>query len=395
MKTLIIAVALFAPIAHAQDFTKTPKINERAAAGDSPDDPGPLATYLSPALTHKDIRAAMKKVADWQVSTGEPRFNQLWTMAALYDGLLAYSQQTKDPGPHDAVLRMSEHFKWQLIEDRFPHADDEHLAFSYLNLYTEHPAPERIAATRAMADRLVARPDEAKPVWWWCDALYMAPPVLVRLSKITGDRKYITYMDHEWDVTAALLYDKDEQLYFRDASYLKKTEKNGRKLMWSRGNGWVVAGLAMILNDLPANDPLRPKYEALLRTMVTKIASLQGSDGLWRTGLLDEESYKNAEISGSAFFTYAMAYGINHGLLDRKTFAPKVEKAWGAMVGHIYADGRLGSIQPIGAAPDDFQLSSSYVYGVGGFLSAGSEIDRMIEAGGPHYKARPIEKPAK
>ena len=151
----------------------------------------------------------------------------------------------------------------------------------------------------------------------------------------------------------------------------------------------------MILNDLPANEPLRPKYEALLRTMVTKIASLQGSDGLWRTGLLDEESYKNAEISGSAFFTYAMAYGINHGLLDRKTFAPKVEKAWGAMVGHIYADGRLGSIQPIGAAPDDFQLSSSYVYGVGGFLSAGSEIDRMIEAGGPHYKARPIEKPAK
>jgi len=151
----------------------------------------------------------------------------------------------------------------------------------------------------------------------------------------------------------------------------------------------------MILSELPANDPLRPKYERQFRDMATKIASLQGADGLWRTGLLDAASYKLPEISGSAFYTYAMAYGINHGLLDRKMFAPIVEKSWTAMVAHIYADGRLGSIQPIGAAPDAFQLSSSYVYGVGGFLLAGSELDRMIDAKPTRLPARAPHTTAK
>ncbi len=377
---LTLALALTLSPAFAQNFSVTPKINEKLAAGDSPADPGPLATGLSPALTHKDIRAAMKKVADWQVTTGEPRFNQLWTMAALYDGLLAYSHQTKDPVGHDAVLRMAVHFQWQLVDDRFPHADDEHLAYSFLDLYAEHPDPVRLASTKATLDRLIARPDEARPVWWWCDALYMAPPVLVRLAKITGDRRYIVYMDHEWDVTKALLYVEDEHLYFRDATFLQKTEANGKKLFWSRGNGWVLAGLAMVLNELPAKDPLRPKYERQFREMAAKIASIQGSEGLWRTGLLDQGAYKLPEISGSAFYTFAMAYGINHGLLDPKVFRPVVEKSWAAMVARIYANGRLGSIQPIGAAPDAFQLSSSYVYGVGGFLEAGSELDRMVGA---------------
>lgn len=367
---------------------------ERASAGDSPANPGPLAN-VSPALTHKDIRAAMKKVSDWQIATGEKRFNQQWTFAALYDGLLAYSKETGDPSAHDAVLRMSEGFKWQLIGSRFPHADDEHIGYSYEDLYMEHADPVRLADIKATMDRLVARKDEPKPVWWWCDALYMAPPVLVRMSKITGDRKYIEYMDHEWDVTKALLYVEDEHLYFRDATFLQKTEANGKKLFWSRGNGWVLAGLAMILSELPADDLLRPKYETQFREMAAKIASLQGSDGLWRTGLLDAAAYKLPEVSGSAFYTYAMAYGINHGLLDRATFTPVVKKGWAGMVARIYADGRLGSIQPIGAAPDAFQLSSSYVYGVGGFLLAGSELDRMVDLKVGHLPARVKQGTAK
>ena len=136
-------------------------------------------------------------------------------------------------------------------------------------------------------------------------------------------------------------------------------------------------------------------YVAQFRDMLDKIASLQPADGLWRTGLLDAEAYKMPEVSGSAFFTFAMAYGINHGILDRAKYEPIVRKSWEAMVSRIYADGRLGSIQPIGAAPDKFEPGSSYVYGVGGFLLAGSELDRMIDATPLKLTARPIELPAK
>lgn len=386
----LLPLALLVPFTlHAQTPAQLGQV-ERSSAGDSPADPGPLATDLSPAFTHKDVRAAMKKVSDWQIAHAEAKFNQQWTFAALYDGLLAYSKASGDPSASDAVRRMAEGFKWQLIEVRFPHADDQAIGQAYLDLFATDHVAAHAAATKAVMDRLVARPDEAKPVWWWCDALFMAPPVLVRMAAITGDHKYIDYMNKEWKITADLLYDKDEHLYFRDDRFLdlaKQHEANGKKVFWSRGDGWVVAGLANILEYLPANDPARPMYEKQFKDMIEKIASLQPADGLWRTGLLDAEAYKMPEVSGSGFFTFAMAYGINHGLLDRAKYEPIVKKSWTAMVSHVYADGRLGNIQPIGFAPDKFEPGASYVYGVGSYLLAGAEIDRMID-----HKAMPGKK---
>lgn len=358
---------------------------DRNASGDSPADAGPMATDVSAKLDHKDILKVMRKVADWQVDYSEARFNQQWTYASLYDGLLAASKVTGDARYADTVEHFAEKQDWQLIDERFPHADDEALGQAYLDLYKAHPEPVKMAATKAVLDRLVAREDDPKkPLWWWCDALFMAPPVLMRMYTITGDRRYIDTMDREWWTTYDALYRKQDHLYSRDASYLTKTEKNGKPLYWARGNGWVLAGLAQVLERMPADYPTRPKYVAQFKEMAAEIASLQTADGLWKTGLLDPDSYPMAEVSGSAFYTYAMAWGINHGVLDAKTFRPVTERAWAGMVKHIYASGRLGSIQPIGAAPDAFSPTSSYVFGVGGFLLAGAELDRMVS--GPHKR---------
>ncbi len=131
-------------------------------------------------------------------------------------------------------------------------------------------------------------------------------------------------------------------------------EKNGEKIFWSRGNGWVMGGIVRVLKELPPDSPLRPKYVAQLKEMAAAALAIQGSDGLWRPGLLDSDSYPLPEISGSAFITYAMAYGVNEGILDRATYWPAVEKAWAGMLKHVYADGRLGCIQPVGAGPGCF-----------------------------------------
>jgi unsaturated rhamnogalacturonyl hydrolase len=382
LRTCILsATLLLAPClatAQAVPPAKSSAETERAAAGDSPDSPGPLATGLARSLKPANIQVAMRKVADWQLRTGEARFNQQWTFAPLYDGLLAASRTTGDPRYRDAVLHAAERFHWTLIDTRFPHADDMALAQAYLDLYVANPAPEKIAAVRATMDRLIALPDDpAKNLWWWCDALFMAPPVLARLSQITGDPRYLAYMDRQWQLTTKDLYDPKEKLFSRDDRYLTKTEANGKKLFWSRGNGWVLAGLAQILQYIPANDPMRPRYAAQFQAMAGRILDLQQPDGLWRTGLLDQPAYDSPEISGSGFFTYAMAWGVNAGLLDRARYAPALAKAWAGMVDRIYADGRLGSIQPIDAAPGAVKPSSSYVYGVGAFLLAGAELSRM------------------
>jgi rhamnogalacturonyl hydrolase YesR len=347
---------------------------EREAAGDQPDDPGPLATGLSSAMKRKAILAAIKKVADWQLRQAEGHYNIQWTYAALYDGLLAASKAT-DNRYHDRVLEVARENQWKL-GPRFAHADDEAIGLTYLTFYAEDQgSKERLAPTQEGMDKLLAQPDDPKQnLWWWCDALYMAPPVLAQLAIATGDQKYLDFIDHEWWLTSAALYDPNEHLYFRDARFLTMHETNGQKVFWSRGNGWVLAGLALVLQRMPESSPNRAKYVTQYREMAERIAGLQQSDGLWRASLLDPASYPNPEVSGSAFFTYAFAWGIKHGMLDRKKYLPVVTKAWRGMLTHVYESGRLGSIQPIGGEPGRYTPSSSWVYGVGAFLLAGSEL---------------------
>ena len=352
-------------------------------SGDDAAEPGPLASDLSSALKPQAVKKAMRKVADWQLRTAESRFSTDWTYAALYDGLLAASRATGDLRYHDAVLKFAEANGWKL-GPQFAMADDEAVAQAYVELYFEHPEPQRIAAIKDEANKLLQRPeDPQKDLWWWCDALFMAPPALARLAKATGDTRYLNYMDREWWITSAHLYDPAAHLYSRDAGFLDKHEKNGAKLFWSRGNGWVLAGLARVITYLPGDFPSRARYVEQFRQMAKEVASIQGEDGLWRSGLLDPGAYPHPEVSGSAFFTFALAWGINTGLLDRKTYEPVVAKAWKGLLGHIYADGRLGSMQKIGGAPGDVSPGGSYVYGVGAFLLAGSEVDKLAQPASP------------
>ena len=213
-------------------------------------------------------------------------------------------------------------------------------AQTYLDLYSRYRDPAMIAPIKERMDAVMQLPDDPhKPLWWWCDALFMAPPVLAKLSKATGERKYLDFMDHEWWITSDLLYSPKDSLFFRDRSYFNAHEANGSSVFWSRGNGWVFAGLARVLADMPADYPSRPRYVAQFQQMAQKIASLQGADGLWRAGLLDEADYKLPEISGSAFFTYGFAYGINSGILDGKIYKPVVQRAWQGL-DHPHLSGR-------------------------------------------------------
>jgi unsaturated rhamnogalacturonyl hydrolase len=345
--------------------------------GDAPAQVPPLARDLSPKFKRSDVEKALRKVADWQLDRARPDFNKDWTYAALYAGFMALPTAVAGPRYQEAMLEMSKSFDWQL-GPRIALADDQAIGQTYMQLHLQHHDPAMMAPTRQRFETVMQMPDNpAKPLWWWCDALFMAPPVLAELAKATGDRRYVTFLDREWSITSAKLYDPTQHLFYRDASFLNQHEQNGSSIFWSRGNGWVMAGLVRVLEYMPQDDPLRSKYVHQLQEMAAAVAPLQGSDGLWRPGLLDADAYRLPESSGSAFITYALAYGVRKNILDRKRYLPLVKKAWAGLLSHVYQDGRLGCIQPIGAAPGAFTATSSYVYGVGAYLLAGSEIYQL------------------
>ena len=326
-------------------------------------------------LYSKDfITMQMKKVADWQldnpVDINERNEND-WARAAFYTGVMATYKTTGDEKYLDEAVKWSESFDYKLAE-RLRHADDHAKGQTYLEIYEVKKDSAMIGDIRNTFDSLVLDPKPGRVDWWWCDALFMAPPVMTKL-----ERKYLDLL-HEmyWD-TYEFLYDKEEHLFYRDESFFDKRTPSGNKTFWARGNGWVLGGIARLLPYLPREDENYDRYVQLLREMSAATKKIQSEDGLWRPSLLDPEEVPHPETSGSAFFCFALAWGVNNGHLEKEEYLPVIRKAWAGLNEYITDEGKLQWVQPIGASPDKVVKSNFQEYGSGAYLLAASEIIKL------------------
>lgn len=347
------------------------------------------------SVDNSEIKKSMIKALEWQEA--HPIFAVSptdWTAGAYYVGVARAHGATKDMIYMAALKNQGYWNNWQTY-NRLHHADDVAISYSYI--YIDKNAGRRnfvdLEPTKKFLDAHLYDDDEWKKgtdksemgktiLWWWCDALFMAPPVLNLYAKHTKQPNYLDDMHTFYMQTYNQLYDKEEQLFARDMRFVWQgndndtKEPNGKKVFWSRGNGWVIAGLALILDDMPADYEHRPFYEKLFKEMAEKMLAVQPEDGLWRTSLLSPESYNHGEASGSGFHTFALAWGINNGLVDKK-HTPAVKKAWNALKACQHNDGRVGWVQDIGAFPEPASADSWQNFGTGAFLMAGSEVLKL------------------
>ena len=347
-----------------------------------------LNPSIDNGLDSADIVTIMHRVADWQFANPAPRFHELnWHYGAFYTGIRALYETTEANRYKIEMINRGEAHGWKPLDDIF-HADRLLIIDNWAWLYQMEKRPEMIDKSRWALDiHLARRYEQATDVrfadnpyrleWWtWCDALYMAPPSFVEMWKITGEERYLDYMNRQWWITSDYLYSDADSLYFRDDRFFDQRSETGKKIFWSRGNGWVIAGLARILNNIPADYQYRGRFVQQFQEMSHKFLSLQGDDGLWRVSLIDPEFLDLGESSGSSFITYALAWGINNGLID-SIHQPAVEKAWLALVNNVNEEGRLGFVQQVAADPYPFTEDQWHVYASGAFIMAGSEILKM------------------
>lgn len=357
---------------------------------------GSVAAETFRAGFRKDeVKDVMRGVADWQLKhQAEVKHGAAdWTNAALYLGVLDWAelawQTEKDNRYYEFLTRIGNNNGWQPAKSMY-HADDICVSQMYIEMYKKSGNRNRLNPTLARTNWVVENPSRETLVldygngktlerWTWCDALFMAPPVYVRLYVLTGDKKYMKFADREYKATYNYLYDKEERLFYRDHRYFTQQEANGKKVFWGRGNGWVLGGLCGILKELPLRDKYRKFYEDLFVEMCNSVIRYQQDDGYWRASMLDPDSYPSPETSGTGFFVYALAYGVNAGLLPADKFMPAIRKGWEALVAAVQEDGKLGYVQPIGADPKKVTREMTEVYGVGAFLLAGNQIYKMSE----------------
>lgn len=324
----------------------------------------------------------MRKVNDWQVAHPRMKPNDRnWERGTWYTGVMAAYNATGDEKFLQQAMAWGKQHQWQVGTERSG-ANKLFCVETWAELYFIKKDRTMIDPTIQWLNTVAGNSPAGAKVWYleggrrYADSLYGAC-TLAMLAKATGDKKYIGYMnDFFWDVHAEL-FDKDDGLFYRDKRFIGQTTKNRKKVFWSRGNGWVLGGIVRILEYLPEDDPQRPRYVELLKTMAAAIAKCQGADGLWRPNLADPDDVAVPETSGTGFFCYGIAWGINHGLLDRAAYEPVVRKAWAGLVKSVSADGQVQWGQPVGDRPVSLQQQQTHEYVTGTFLLAGSEMLKL------------------
>ena len=335
----------------------------------------------------KAEREIIDRVATWQVQHHAESKHALtdWTNGALYRGMYEWAVYSGDKTYMDFLMDICNRTSWGLGK-RVYHADDVCVGQLYTELYKRFGDEKMIDRLKYRMEYVMNHPNteilqhtnpKARDRWTWCDALFMAPPVYVEMYNITGDEKYLQFMDREYKLCTDSLYNRTDHLYYRDNSYIPKREKNGKNIYWGRGNGWVFAGLAIMLERFPKQHYTYNYYLNIYKELAAAILRCQDADGSWHASMLDPDSYPLAENSASGFFTYGLAWGWNHGILTDPAYKQAALKGWEALKKYVHDDGFLGNVQPIGAAPGATGPDKTEVYGVGAFLLAGTQIMAM------------------
>ena len=358
-----------------------------------------VATVQAKQWTPDQVKDVIRKVNTYWQQNNKAEVRSFWDNAAYHTGNIEVYKLLQDQKMLDYSIRWAEHNEWKGAKEADPAKwkykqygegqdyvlfGDWQICFqTYIDLYNINKDEKRVARAKEVMG--YEADSEANDYWWWADALYMVMPVMTKMYKLTGDKKYLDKLYENLLYSDGIMLDKETGLYFRDGKYVwpKHKSANGKKDFWARGDGWVLAGLAKVLQDMPEWYVRQPFFVDKYVTLARGVAKLQQKEGYWTRSMADPDHAPGPETSGTAFFTYGMLWGVNHGYLPKKEFAPVIARAWKYLTETaLQPSGKVGYVQPIGerAIPGQtVDQNSEANFGVGAFLLAACEYVRYLQ----------------
>ena len=348
--------------------------------------------------TPEQVRQVIRKVNTYWQQNNKAEVRAFWDNAAYHTGNIEVYKLMKDDSMLDYSIRWATHNQWQGATEpdpskwKYKHYGEGHdfvlfgdwqICFqTYIDLYNLAPDEQKVARAKQVMG--YEADSKVHDYWWWADALYMVMPVMTKMYQLTGDKKYLDKLYENLLYSDSIMLDSETGLYFRDGKYVWPNHKsaNGKKDFWARGDGWVLAGLAKVLQDMPETYVWQPFFVHKYTRLARAVAKCQQPQGYWTRSMLDPAHAPGPETSGTAFFCYGLLWGVNHGYLQNKEFAPVIQRAWKYLTKTaLQRDGRVGYVQPIGerAIPGQtVDANSQANFGVGAFLLAACEYERWL-----------------
>jgi unsaturated rhamnogalacturonyl hydrolase len=347
--------------------------------------------------SRKAILATMAKVDDYWIARHPTPGANDWARATYFSGVMAHFRASRNPKYLDYALSWAAANNYALIGGNTTrYADNLAAGHVYLDLYKTVGGAEKIADIKTCLSNIVNGPADAVSDWTWSDALHMAMPAMASLGSILGDSSYANKMYNMYHFTkrqlpsipagfaGAGLMSESANLWYRDGNYSlggkAAVSPNGKAVLWSRANGWVISAHAKVLQSVSPNGIRGPEYVTTIRNMAAALAAVQRSDGFWNVNLADPKHNPGLETSGTAFHVFGIAHGIRLGILPTKTYIPVVARAWNGLVKSAISQlGLLGYNQGVGASPTGYQPNrlAQADYGLGAFLLAGAELQAL------------------
>ncbi len=310
-----------------------------------------------------------------------------YSRAVYFDGQLALNSVFPDKKIIPKALNWGQFNKWKLANNVESQTTFDLAAGNiYLDLFLLDKAhPKRIAEIKANIDSLVN--SYKVDSWTNIEAFYMVMPILAKMGVLYNDEKYFDkmYQMYMYSKNIEGLYNDQEFLWYRDKNFMPpfKTPK-GQSCHWARGNGFVIAAFAKILDVMPSNTVHYDEYLDTFREMMIGLSNLQRADGFWNPSLTDGDHFGGKELTGTALITFGMAWGVRKNLIDKDTYTPVIAKAITAMLKDcVQNNGFLGWVQGSAKSPSDSQPvtidkpSDLEDIGLGCFLLAGSEVVKL------------------
>ena len=358
--------------------------------------------YFSDELSTEAVIYVTDAAVAWQVTNYEntgnkrsqPRTNDVnWADAIFLTAAYEWAGMREDTATLQWVNTLARKNDYRLpMGVHVYHADNLIVGMLYADMFEQTGDERLLQQPQERLEYIVRHPSQCdlfsddndhtyyyKQRWSWCDALFMAPQVFARYAALCDNPQLLHFMDKEYRATVDYLYSPEYKLFFRDSNYFNKHEPNGKPVFWGRGNGWVLAGLAKLIPLLPQDFDGRSDYIRLYRDMISTVVQLQSSDGHWYVSMLDPNAYPAPEMSSTAFFCYALWWGINSGIIDKNTYLTPATKAWQAIVRNVHKNGMLGSVQAVGEKPEAITTDMTEVYGPAAMVYAAQQILIYLE----------------